>query len=132
MTKPIKPRWLNKDLIQSQLWYTLVTSEAMYYAECKRCDIPIAKQGLWINDGADATCSEFMVNKRRCFIVSIRIVADQPGINVAALLVHEAVHLWQHFCESIGETNPSNEFEAYSIQRISQQLMYEYQRQLQL
>jgi hypothetical protein len=52
------------------------------------------------------------------------------GLQVAALLVHEAVHVWQLFRESIGEHGPSKEFEAYSIQAISQRLMERYRDSL--
>jgi hypothetical protein len=49
---------------------------------------------------------------------------------VAGLLVHEAVHIWQEHCERIGEDSPGRETEAYSIQWISQQLFWEYVRQV--
>jgi hypothetical protein len=45
---------------------------------------------------------------------------------VYALLVHEAVHIWQDVKHRIGEDNPSSEFEAYAIQNISQELMLAY------
>lgn len=41
-----------------------------------------------------------------------------------SLLVHEAVHIFQRVCNYIGEDKPSDEFEAYCIQAISQELMY--------
>ena len=48
------------------------------------------------------------------------------GVQIAAMLVHEAVHVWQTIRRSIGETSPSSEFEAYSIQHIAQELMSRY------
>jgi hypothetical protein len=39
------------------------------------------------------------------------------------LLVHEAVHVWQYFRDHIGEKTPSVEFEAYTVQYISGELM---------
>lgn len=47
---------------------------------------------------------------------------------VYGLLVHEAVHVWQAICRNIGETKPSAEFEAYSVQSISQLLFCAYKR----
>jgi len=34
--------------------------------------------------------------------------------------------VWQEYSSRIGETNPSSEFEAYSIQAIAQRLMTAY------
>lgn len=45
---------------------------------------------------------------------------------VHALLVHEAVHLWQDARRVLGEKEPSAEFEAYAVQSISQRLMEAY------
>lgn len=41
-----------------------------------------------------------------------------------ALLVHESVHVWQEIRKRMGEKEPSLEFEAYSIQRIAEDLLY--------
>lgn len=45
---------------------------------------------------------------------------------VYGLLVHEAVHVWQRIMEYIGESKPSDEFMAYGIQAIAQELMFAY------
>jgi hypothetical protein len=63
---------------------------------------------------------------RRCALICIRDYEKYSGIEVAGLLVHEAVHIWQEILRNIGEENPSEEFEAYSIQSISQNLMAEF------
>ena len=42
------------------------------------------------------------------------------------LLVHEAVHVSQGYFASIGETEPSFEFQAYVIQTIAQDLCVEH------
>lgn len=50
--------------------------------------------------------------------------------DVHALLVHEAVHVWQHIKGQLGETcsiEEGYEFEAYSIQSIVYNLMVEYE-----
>jgi hypothetical protein len=69
----------------------------------------------------------FFVNAvgRHTAIVTLR-VTTQSGIQIAALLCHEAVHIWQQAREIMGEKTPSSEFEAYSIQRIAQDLMEQY------
>ena len=62
-------------------------------------------------------------------MLCIRGHEKHTGIEVACLLVHEAVHIWQRTCEDYGEHRPSAEFEAYAIQNISQQLMQSYREQ---
>lgn len=65
------------------------------------------------------------------YIVSLAVKPDIFGTQIAAMLVHEAVHVFQYHCEYLGETSPSKEFEAYSIQTISQALMQKYADRLE-
>jgi hypothetical protein len=50
-------------------------------------------------------------------------------IQIHALLTHEAMHLWREIRNQIGEKEPSAEFEAYAIQKITQNLAYSYEKQ---
>jgi hypothetical protein len=71
--------------------------------------------------------------KRPVVIVTIdgaKAIVDNDPIETAALLVHEAVHIWQFMLDVIGERVPSSEFQAYGIQAIAQELMLEFQRQM--
>lgn len=59
------------------------------------------------------------------------IVSINPDLAIEdyqynSMLVHEAIHIWQEMCGIIGEKYPSQEFEAYCVQQISQNLMYEF------
>ena len=60
-------------------------------------------------------------------IVQLGETEDKSLISIHGLLLHEAVHIWQRTKHLMGEKEPSIEFEAYSIQRIAQDLfdMYE-------
>ena len=52
---------------------------------------------------------------------------ERSLIEVHGLLLHEAVHIWQRIKKLMGEKKPSTEFEAYSIQRIAQDLFAMFQ-----
>ncbi len=121
-------------MFNSPVWYTLCTTEKMFYAEMRKCGIKRENAGNWISSpNANATAHQFTIteNNRACCIVCINATEDRDSILIAGLLVHESVHIWQQVCRSIGEVSPSDEFMAYGIQWISQQLMWEFVRQTQ-
>lgn len=74
----------------------------------------------FLSAGSDAQV-DFYQNSTYA-IVQIGNAADKEPIEVYGLLLHEAVHIWQRVRQLMGETNPSVEFEAYSIQAIAQDL----------
>lgn len=59
-------------------------------------------------------------------VVCIGSTEGRNAIEIAGLLVHEAVHVWQRYARSIGENNPGDEQEAYAVQAIAQELMMAY------
>jgi hypothetical protein len=60
-------------------------------------------------------------------VVTIGETQDKSdGVNVSSIVLHEAVHVWQELCKKIGESIPSAEFEAYTIQHIYGQLIGAY------
>jgi hypothetical protein len=64
---------------------------------------------------------------RECTIVALGSGHEKYSLlQVLALLTHEAVHIWQFYCESIGERYPGKEQEAYAVQTISQNLWDAY------
>lgn len=78
------------------------------------------KADQFLDMGADAQVSTF--SDGAYAIVQIGDTADKDRIQVYGLLLHEAVHVWQIVKKRMGESEPSVEFEAYSIQAIAQDL----------
>jgi len=120
----MKTHWLDRKLIVGP-YLTLVLSDAEFQKAMDDCGQPKNGRPAWIsNDQSDATAHTLEnATGEMCCIVALRLQPDVSGVQVAGLLVHEAVHAFQRFCCSIGETDPSSEFEAYSIQAISQALL---------
>ncbi|WP_252512795.1 hypothetical protein [Acinetobacter brisouii] len=77
----------------------------------------------FLDMGYPAQVTTYQKDGRNLCIVQIG--HDQvEKLKVASLLAHESVHVWQKTRIAMGETAPSSEFEAYSIQRIFQDLLY--------
>lgn len=72
----------------------------------------------------DARASTFDNNGKVCCIVTVRDGAEDKHTvsELAGLIVHEAVHIWQAVRDKMQEREPSIEFEAYSVQAIFQEL----------
>lgn len=65
-----------------------------------------------------------------CAIISLSKQAQKKctSLEITGLLIHEAVHVWQAYLEDMGEISPGAEQEAYAIQAIAQELLFEYER----
>jgi hypothetical protein len=123
----MKVKWLDRALLAGP-YLALVLSQKEFDEALGHCDVPKDKFVHWIkNAQSDATAHylENAVGELVC-IVAIRPTESATGVQIAAMIVHEAVHVFQQFRDSIGEDAPSAEFEAYSIQSISQRLMEAY------
>ena len=113
-------------------YFTLCTNEALFKQALKRLkikgeDVP----PFVLNWHSNATTHYFENQKDKTVsaVICIRDYEKHTGIEVAGLLVHEATHIWQRTCKDYGEYEPSSEFEAYSIQHISMQLMNQFREQ---
>lgn len=122
-------KWLARRVAKPGPYLTLCLSKEELRVASKRLTddvMPFPMSG--------ALCSTF-TNKgtnELCAIVSLSEVAqkNRNAIEMAGLLIHEAVHVWQAYIEHMGETNPGDEQEAYAIQAISQELLAEYSRRI--
>lgn len=105
--------------------YCLVTNEAAYYRACEEFGVPRADHGTATDRGAAAVT---FFKEQDVAIVCILGWETKSGIEIAGLLVHEATHIVQRHFRDIGEHEPSDEFQAYAIQRVSQNLMESFWR----
>ncbi len=106
----------------------LCLSEAEYSAACRHLKVEAPPH--WIRPGADATLHTFTHQRKTTCVVCLSEFEGRDPIEVAGLLIHEAVHVWQHYCDDIGETHPGAEQEAYAVQSIAQELLAEFARRM--
>ena len=119
-------KWLDRTLIAGP-YLGLALSEAEYHEMLTHLNVPKDQWRPWVIPGADAATHEYSgPDGEQACIVTMREPKDKTPVQIACLLVHEAVHVWQNWSESVGERQPSVEFEAYAVQTISQRLMEAY------
>lgn len=131
MGKKDNLQYCDRSLFISPIYYALCTNEKSYHNECKRVGILKKYRNDFIsNNKSDATVHYFETKgKTICFVCidKEKVKKEKTSdVEIYGLLIHEAVHIWQEIKLNIGENNPSQEFEAYSIQCIAQQLIQAY------
>lgn len=124
--------WLDRTLTQCAYHYCLITSEAAFNEELDRIGLPAHKRSQWISTGVHATTHHFIHEDKPCAIVCMNPEPEKyTGVQICALLVHEAVHIWQRHASYIGSHNDhGDEEEAYAIQNIAQALMESFREQM--
>ena len=120
--------WVCRSLVDSPYCIGLCLSEDKFQKELKRLKVSRETWPKWISDGAGATVHFFDKSNDNhcCAIICLDGKEKKTSNETVGLLIHEAVHVWQAVCDNIGEEKPSKEFEAYSIQYISQRLITAY------
>lgn len=123
-----KFQWLERDMIRGP-YLTLCLSETCFRQALAHCGI--TEHVNFTRNGTSDAATHYLQNQKgdMVAIVCMRGWERHTGIMIAGLLVHEATHVWQEWCDRHGEDAPSREFEAYAIQGISQELMWEFARQ---
>lgn len=122
-------KWLDRSLIVGP-YLTLCLSEEHYHRVMRYLDIE-QPWNKWVTDDANATMHS-MTHKKNglCCVVCLRTDDTKAGVQIASILVHEAVHVVERYMEYINEAHPSSEFLAYSIQNVAQELMQSYAEQM--
>lgn len=131
----MKTKWLDRSLFIGP-YLALVTSQKEFDRILKH--LKIKESHRYCSKTADATTHTMHNNRGQLVcIVGLRLSAckDKSDIHVSSLLVHEAVHVWQHARSAIVGWLDANrtggleaEMEAYAIQNIAHELMQEYHR----
>lgn len=120
--------WLSRALWYGPL-FTLCTSQEAFEKALTDIELPRDKWEPWLVDGSFGSTHTYEHHSGD--IACIVCVKPTPNIvDRAAILAHEATHIWQRYCRHIGETTPGNESEAYAIQHIVWHLMESYRIQM--
>lgn len=123
----MKTNWLDRRIAAPGPYLALCLSEAEFRAATTHVKAPSIPK--WCDKHAQVHTFDHE-NGGVCCVVCLRSYEGRDPIEVAGLLVHEAVHVWQQYAESIGERYEGMEQEAYAIQSISQELMAEFARRM--
>ena len=125
-----KVRWLARDLIVGP-YLALCLDEETFRKVMRKVDPDESPGPFMGSDAADATTHYWRkrADGKLIAVVTMRPKPDVSMVVAAGLLVHEAVHVFDSFCEQIQERNPSSEFRAYSIQAIAQRLLQSFEEQ---
>jgi hypothetical protein len=111
-------------------YLTLCTTQEQYIQVFEKCKVvPVSD---WITTPhADATTHHLHNPEGDAVcVICMRVQPNHTSIEIAGLLVHEAVHVVQDYFVRIGEHSPATEQYAYAVQNISQELMNAYAESL--
>ena len=105
--------------------YGLCRTEKAFHKEMKRLRVPRDQwPGFMGSDVANAAVHFFEQGEGGLLaIVCLGSTKGRSKTEVHGILIHEAVHIWQAIRRTLGEDQPSDEFEAYSVQTIAQKLI---------
>jgi hypothetical protein len=123
----MKTRWLDRRIAAPGPYLALCLSDAEFRAAVAHLNAP--EWPRWCRK--DAMTHTFdHEDGGICCIVCVKGWEGRDPIEIAGLLVHESVHVWQQYAESIGERYEGAEQEAYAVQSIAQELMAEFARRM--
>lgn len=119
--------WCDRHLVLSPYHFALCIDKSSYRRELKRMNVTSADTQPFLGGNAHAVTRFFESNDGgvSC-IVCLGSTKGRTREQIMSLLVHEAVHIWRAIRDYLNEDRPSEEFEAYSMQHISQELFVAY------
>jgi hypothetical protein len=121
--------WLDRRIAAAGPYLMLCLHADELHAAMRHCGLH--DRPPLTNDGYGGTLHHAKNNKGESVcMVGLAGWEGRDPVEVAGLLVHEAVHVWQQYCADIGEDRPGDEQEAYGVQAIAQELMAEFRRRV--
>ena len=123
--------WCDRTLVSSPYSYGICFTLEDYRATLKANgvqEIEYADCGLGGAKGNAQVSFYKCPGGQRLAIVTLGKGHEKLRLTVIhGLLVHEGTHIWQAILEEQGDSEPSSEYEAYSLQSITQNLMEQYE-----
>jgi hypothetical protein len=119
-------KWLDRGLVEGP-YLALVTTEEDFHKAMRHLKVPRKEWSTWLEEDSQG-CVHTLKNPSGglACVVCIRPKAEADPIEMAGVLIHESVHVWQMWCKYKEEREPSIEFEAYAIESISKRLLKAY------
>ena len=124
------PEFNRLNLLSVGMVVALFTTRAQYKTAMHEIGIREENWHAWPDPGC-AWVYTYVDGERargKHVVVCMGDTAGLDGIDIASVLCHEAVHVWQAYCSHISERYPADEQSAYAIQAISEFLMREFVR----
>jgi len=113
-----KAEWVGRTVVSAIPYIGICVSEDQLKREVKRLNASGDVQ--WCSKTGART--NFFISKNDdksiCIVCMNKTYEGYTMQEVQGLLVHEAVHVWQHVLVMMGEESPGIEIEAYAIQQI--------------
>ena len=119
--------WIDRCLFRGPE-VAVVTSASAYRSVMRK--LQVNEPDPWCEPSWFACVHALKVGGALVCVVALNLprLAGEPPIDVAAHLVHEAVHVWQYARACLGPGDLGREMEAYAVQNIAAELMRAYVR----
>jgi len=131
MMRKTRSLWLDRRLLDCPYHVALCLAPKEFRLVCRQLGLAHKVRPEYLpNEHTDAATHFFVLSggKKHAAVVCLGCTEGKSQAQVAALLVHEAVHIWQDTLALLGEEKPGSELEAYAVQSIVQTLLEAYIR----
>lgn len=116
--------WCSRALVYMPAFLGVSLDEKDFHNKLKRLGLPPSDWPAYhTSKRANATTRWLDLKSKSVCIVCMGSMKGKTRAQIAALVAHEATHIWQFAMRDMGEASPSDEFMAYGIQNITQTLL---------